>query len=107
MKRTLEMKLLSVALALIMVFVSYIAMPAKALAEDAEEAAQSEAIEAYADANDFSQDNSLAYSPLVGELREDRDESALEMISMISGGNHCFLRSLMPMMIQLYISSWF
>ena len=73
MKRALEMKLLSVALALIMVFVSYIAMPAKALAEDAEEAAQSEAIEAYADANDFSQDNSLAYSPLVGELREDRD----------------------------------
>ncbi len=75
MKRTLEMKLLSVALALIMVFVSYIAMPAKALAEEAEEAEQIEAIEAYADANDFSQDNSLTYSPLVGELREERDES--------------------------------
>ena len=75
MKRTLEMKLLSIALALIMVFVSYIAMPAKALADEAEEAEQTEAIEAYADANDFSQDNSLTYSPLVGELREDRDES--------------------------------
>ena len=56
MKRTLEMKLLSVALALIMVFVSYIAIPAKAFAEAAEEAEQTETIEAYADANDFSQD---------------------------------------------------
>ena len=75
MKRTLEKKLLSIALTLIMIFVSYVAMPAKALAEEAKEAEQTEAIEAYADANDFSQDNSLAYSPLVGELREERDES--------------------------------
>ena len=75
MKMTLKMKLLSIALALIMVFVSYIAIPAKALAEDAEEAAQAEAIEAYADANDFSQDNALEYSPLIGELSEGRDES--------------------------------
>ncbi len=68
-------RIISVAMTLIMVFVSYVAMPAKAIADNAEEAEQTEAIEAYADANDFSQDNSLAYSPLVGELREDRDES--------------------------------
>ena len=68
-------RITGVLLSAIMLFVSYIALPAKAIADDAEEAAQTEAIEAYADANDFSQDNSLAYSPLVGELREDRDES--------------------------------
>ena len=75
MKRTLEMKLLSIALTLIMIFVSYVAMPAKALAEEAERAELAENIEQYAAANDFSQDNTLTYSPLVGELREDRDES--------------------------------
>ncbi len=75
MKRTLEMKLLSIALTLIMIFVSYVAMPAKALAEEAERAVLAENIEQYAAANDFSQDNTLAYSPLVGELREERDES--------------------------------
>ena len=75
MKRTAMTKALSFVLTLIMVFVSYIAMPVKALAEDAEEAAQSEAIEAYADANDFSQNHALEYSPLIGELPEGRDES--------------------------------
>ena len=75
MKRTAMTKALSFVLTLIMVFVSYVAMPAKALAEDAEETAQSEAIEAYADANDFSQNHALEYSPLIGELSEDRDES--------------------------------
>ena len=75
MKRTLEMKLLSIALTLIMIFVSYVAMPAKALAEDAERAILAENIEQYAAANDFSQDNTLAYSPLKGELTEERDES--------------------------------
>ena len=68
-------RIISIAMTLIMVFVSYVAMPAKAIADNAEEAEQTEVIEAYADANDFSQDNSLAYSPLVGELRKERDES--------------------------------
>ena len=75
MKRTAMTKALSFVLTLIMVFVSYIAMPVKALAEDAEEAAQSEAIEAYAAANDFSQGNELTYSPLTGELPKERNES--------------------------------
>lgn len=75
MKRTAMTKALSFVLTLIMVFVSNIAVPVKALAEDAEEAAQSEATEAYADANDFSQNHALEYSPLIGELPEGRDES--------------------------------
>ena len=68
-------RLAGILLVAVMLFVSYIAIPAKALAEDAEEAAQAEAIEAYADANDFSQDHALEYSPLIGELSEGRDES--------------------------------
>ncbi len=66
---------LSIALAMVMVFVGYIAMPARAIAEGSARTALAEAIEAYAEANDFSQDNSLAYSPLVGEMWEERDES--------------------------------
>jgi len=75
MKRTAMTKALSFVLTLIMVFVSYVAMPVKALADEAEEAAQSEAIAAYAAANDFSQGNELKYSPLTGELPEERNES--------------------------------
>ena len=72
MKRKTITKGLSAALVLVLVFVSYIATPAKAYAE---EAALTEAIEEYSDANDFSQDPALAYSPLIGEWTDGRDES--------------------------------
>ena len=68
-------RLTSILLALIMVFVSYIAMPAKAIADEAAHAVVSEAIAAYAAANDFSQGNELKYSPLTGELPKERNES--------------------------------
>jgi RHS repeat-associated protein len=68
-------KMFSVLLTLIMLFVGYIALPAKAMADETARAMLANAIEAYTAANDFSQDNSLAYSPLIGELWEERDES--------------------------------
>ena len=68
-------RITGVLLSAIMLFVSYIALPAKAIADEAARTVLAEEIEAYAAENDFSQDNSLAYSPLVGEIQEERDES--------------------------------
>lgn len=58
-----------------MLFVGYIALPAKVFAEETDRAAFVETVKSYANANSFSQDNTLAYSPLKGELTGNRDES--------------------------------
>ena len=67
--------MLAVLLTLVMLFVSYIALPVRALAEEAEQEEIQEAIGEYAQANDFSQESTLPYSRLIGELPGERDES--------------------------------
>lgn len=64
--------ILCILLTAIMVFVYYVATPSKAYADTV---ALMKSIRAYADGNSFSQDTTLAYSPLVGEDATLRSES--------------------------------
>lgn len=65
-------RILSLSLVAVMMFVYYIASPAKTLADEIEE---QRAIEAYAETNSFSGSQELPYSPLVGEDAAGRAES--------------------------------
>ena len=65
-------KLFCIVLVLISLYVNYIATATWVMAE---EARLSEAITDYADATEFSKSSELEYSPLVGELVDERDES--------------------------------
>lgn len=65
-------RILSLSLVAVMMFVYYIATPAKTLADEIEE---QRAIEAYAETNSFSGSQELPYSPLVGEDAAGRAES--------------------------------
>ncbi|MDO4564628.1 MAG: InlB B-repeat-containing protein, partial [Clostridia bacterium] len=59
----------SILLAIVTVFVYYLAVPAKVMALEAE---QERIVEEYTDINDFSKTSELVYSPLVGEVEKER-----------------------------------
>ena len=65
-------RVLSLALILVMVFSYYLFEPSKALANGIQ---RREAIEAYNQVNDYSGNAALAYSPLIGEDENAREES--------------------------------
>ena len=72
MKHQLIHRAAGILLALISLFVSYVAMPAQAFADEARAVREAKI---YADATDFSQEQTLEYSPLTGELELSRTES--------------------------------
>ena len=65
-------RILGAVLAAISLFVSYVALPAKVIADELETDA---IIREYEEQTDFSNDPQLAYSPLVGEIEQNRTES--------------------------------
>ncbi|MCL2672132.1 MAG: DNRLRE domain-containing protein, partial [Clostridiales bacterium] len=70
--RTLPKRGLSALLILVSLFVYYIATPVYVMAEESQNA---QIIQGYSEANDFSLSPELEYSPLVGELTDERGES--------------------------------
>ena len=72
MKVKAAKRVIGILLAGICLFVSYVAMPAKALADELE---TSRIIKEYESKTDFSRDVQLTYSPLIGEEENKRGES--------------------------------